>query len=199
MNLFVTGTDTDVGKTVISAWICSKLNTSYLKLIQTGEDSDSSTVRRFAPKCEILNEIYNLSPPLSAYNAAQIEGVHIDTNKFFLDIDKTVIEGAGGVFVPIAENFLMIDAIKRTNSAALVVVRSRLGMINHTLLTVHALKTRQIDVIGIVVVGNVDEEIKTTIERFSVTKVLAVLPETNDLVKLLADTPLPHEILEVLT
>ncbi len=198
MNVFVTGTDTNVGKTIVSAWICSNVKTKYWKLVQTGSDSDSFTVRRFVKNCEIIPSLYTLRTPLSVYDAAKIERIEIDIGKFNTRFDKIVIEGAGGVLVPIAHDFLMIDAIKYTNSAALVVVRSKLGMINHVLLTINALKSRQIRIIGIIVVGSIEKNIKETIESFSGTKILSVLPETDDLEKLFATTPLPNEILEIL-
>lgn len=199
MNLFVTGTDTDAGKTTVSAWICSNIKTKYWKLIQTGNDSDASTVKKFALNTEIISELYRLKAPLSAYDAAKIENISIDTKKFQTDHDKIVIEGAGGLFVPIADHFLMIDAIQRTNSAALLVTRSKLGMINHVLLSVSALKNRDIPMIGIVVCGKIEENIKRTIEHFSQESILAVLPESENLAQLFANTPVPSKILEVLT
>lgn len=198
MNLFVTGTDTDVGKTTVSAWICSKIRTKYWKLIQTGGDSDAGTVKDFAPFTEIIPEIYKLQAPLSAYDAAKLEDALIDVAKFQIHQDKTVIEGAGGVLVPIADNFLIIDAIKQTNSCALVVARAKLGMINHILLTIEALKNRKIPTIGIVVCGNIEESIKKTIERFSGEKIIANLRDCNDLKILFEVTPLPQNILRIL-
>ena len=199
MNLFITGTDTDAGKTTVSAWICSKIRTKYLKLIQTGSDSDSTTVKNFAPNTEILPEIYKLHAPLSAYDAAKLENITIDVEKFRINYDKTVIEGAGGIFVPIASNFLMIDAIERTNSCALVVARAKLGMINHTLLTISALKNRNISIAGIVVCGDLEKNIVDTIEHFSGEKIIANLHHSNgDLKNLFESTPLPQNILGVL-
>ena len=198
MNIFITGTDTDAGKTTVSAWICSKIKTKYWKLIQTGNDSDAATIKNFAPDTEIIPEIYKLNAPLSAYDAAKIENVIIDVEKFQTDQNKIVIEGAGGLFVPIADNFLMIDTIKSTNSTALLVTRSKLGMINHVLLSVFALKNRKIPIIGIIVCGNIEENIKQTIEYFSKEKILAVLPESENPARLFTDTPVPQKILEIL-
>ncbi|MBQ3564756.1 MAG: dethiobiotin synthase [Alphaproteobacteria bacterium] len=198
MNLFITGTDTDAGKTTVSAWICSKIETTYLKLVQTGNDSDSSVVRNFAPHTRILPEIYKLREPLSAYDAARIEGVNIDVKNFKTPHDKIVIEGAGGLCVPIADNFLMIDAIKKMNAGALLVSRSKLGMINHILLSTSALKNKNIPIIGIVISGNVEPQLVDTIEHFSSEKVLTILPESDNLKNLFAKTELPNEIMEVL-
>lgn len=199
MNIFVTGTDTDAGKTTVSAWICSKIRTKYWKLIQTGNDSDSEIIRKFAPNTEIIPEAYKLKAPLSAYDAANIESLIINLDKLNTVEDKVVIEGAGGIFVPISDNFLMIDAIKRTNSKALLVARSKLGIINHILLTIFALKSKNISIIGIIISGNMEENIKRTIEKFSEEKILTILPESsNDFPQLFKTTPLPSEILEVL-
>ncbi|MBR1734796.1 MAG: dethiobiotin synthase [Alphaproteobacteria bacterium] len=199
MNVFVTGTDTDAGKTTVSAWICSKIKTKYWKLIQTGSDSDASSVKNFAPNTEIIPEIYKLKAPLSAYDAAKIENIAIDTEKFRTDNDKIVIEGAGGLFVPIGDSFLMIDAIKSTNSAALLVTRSKLGMINHLLLSISALKNQKIPIVGIIVCGNIEENIKQTIEHFSGEKILTVLHESENLAQLFANTSVPSKISEILS
>ncbi|MBR1943902.1 MAG: dethiobiotin synthase [Alphaproteobacteria bacterium] len=198
MNLFITGTDTDSGKTTVSSWICSHVKTKYWKIIQTGDDSDSNTVKYFAPNTEIIPEIYKLKAPLSAYDASKLENTIINTNKFNISEDKIIIEGAGGIFVPITDNYLMIDAIKNTNSKALIVSRSKLGMINHILLTVFALRAKEIPIIGIVISGNVENNIKQTIELFSKTKVLAILPESNNLIETFNNIKVPQEIMEVL-
>ncbi|MDR3046469.1 MAG: dethiobiotin synthase, partial [Bacteroidales bacterium] len=95
MNIFVTGTDTDVGKTVVSAWICRQVNARYWKPLQTGcaEDSDKQTVKTLSPQTELVSEIYRLKAPLSPYDAAQLEGLEIDINKILETVpDKSVIE-----------------------------------------------------------------------------------------------------------
>lgn len=198
MNLFITGTDTDAGKTTVAAWICSNINTRYWKLIQAGSDSDSGIVKKYAPNTEVIKEVYKLKMPLSAYDASNLENVKIDINRFKVKTNKTVIEGAGGIFVPITDNYLMIDAIKDTNSKALIVCRSKLGMINHILLTVFALKQKGIPIIGIIICGNIEENIKETIEHFSGIKILSVLHESNNLMEIFKNTDIPQEIKEIL-
>ena len=199
MNLFITGTDTDVGKTTVSAWICSKIRTTYWKPIQTGSDADADVIQKFAPQTEILPNAYRLKAPLSAWDAARFEQRTIDVQKLRTDRDKILIEGAGGLLVPIAENFFMRDVIEQTHATALVVARSKLGMINHVLLTIFALHQRKIPVLGIAICGDVERNIRETIEHFSKVHILAVLPETNDLKALFGQTPLPSEILKVLS
>lgn len=217
MNLFITGTDTGAGKTTVAAWVCSRLKTRYWKLIQTGDDSDTAVVQRFAPHTQIVREAYRLHAPLSVFDAAKEDGTTIDTSKLAAEyphftstplgqasaLDKVIIEGAGGVFVPIANEFLMIDAIKQTNSVALIVVRSKLGMINHILLTVSALKNKHIPIVGLVVCGNLRENLKNTIEQFSHETVLAILPTVttpsfDSFSHLFANTPIPEEIQKII-
>ena len=199
MNLFITGTDTDAGKTTVSAWICSKIKTTYWKPIQTGSDADSDVIQKFASQTEILPNAYRLKAPLSAWDAARLEQATIDVRKLQTDRDKILIEGAGGLLVPIAENFFMLDVIEQTHAIALVVARSKLGMINHVLLTIFALHQRNIPILGIVICGNIERNIRETIEHFSRVRILAILPETNDLKALFEQTPLPLEILKVLS
>lgn len=199
MNIFITGTDTDAGKTTAAAWICSKIQTTYRKLIQTGDDSDSTIIRRFAPNTKIIPEVYKLHAPLSAYDAAKKENIIIDPRNFQTDLDKSVIEGSGGVCVPITNNFFMIDAIKATNSKALVVARSKLGMINHILLTISLLKAHLVPILGIIICGDLNKNIRDTIEYFADKKILAILPESSNLSELFLNTPLPEQISEILS
>lgn len=199
MNLFITGTDTDAGKTTVSAWICSKIKTTYWKPIQTGSDADSDVIQKFAPQTKILPNAYRLKAPLSAWDAARLEQKTIDVLKLKTDRDKMLIEGAGGLLVPIAENFFMLDVVEQTHATALVVARSKLGMINHLLLTIFALQQRKIPICGIVICGDIEKNIRETIEYFSKVPIPAVLPETNDLAALFDKTPLPSEILKVLS
>ena len=199
MNVFVTGTDTDAGKTTVAAWLCSRIKTTYWKPIQTGDTSDSDVIRNVAPKTEILPNAYRLKAPLSAWDAARSEDIQIDVQRLEINRNRCVIEGAGGVFVPIAENFFMIDIIEKTRSTALVVARSKLGMINHLLLTIFALRNRKIPILGIVICGNIEQNILKTIEHFSDERILKILPETSDLKSLFETTPLPTEIVSVLS
>ena len=199
MNLFITGTDTDAGKTTVSAWICSKIKTTYWKPIQTGSDADGDVIQKFAPQTEILPNAYRLKAPLSAWDAARLEQATINVRKLQTDRDKMLIEGAGGLLVPIAENFFMLDLIEQTHATALVVARSKLGIINHVLLTIFALHQHNIPVCGIVICGDIEKNIRETIEHFSKQRILAILPETNDLKALFEQTPLPLEILKILS
>ena len=196
MNIFVTGTDTDVGKTIVSSWICLHTKAAYWKPVQTGFDSDKSFVSNISG-VECIEEVYKLKNPLSPYDASRIEGVKIEKSKFFDKIpNKSVIEGAGGVLVPIAHDFLMTDLIKHTNSKVLIVAKSRLGFLNHIFMTVEALRSRDIQILGIIINGETDK--KDTIEMFSKEKVLKILPFSESIEKELINIELPKEIKEVL-
>ncbi len=194
MNVFITGTDTDVGKTVTSAWICKHAEASYYKPIQTGDDSDAATVAHFSPKTNIIPNAYRLKAPLSAYDAARLEGACIDVTKITKQCpaDHTVIEGAGGALVPITNGIMMADLINRLNAKAIIVARSKLGFLNHILLTVEALSARKVSILGIVLNG--ETELIDTIEKFSKCKVLATLRNLEATL----ETPIPNEILSEL-
>lgn len=198
MNLFITGTDTGVGKTTVAAWICSHIQTVYWKFIQTGDDSDTATIQKFAPQTEIVPELYRLKAPLSPYDAAQKEHVSLDTNRLQTSRDGIIIEGAGGVLVPITLNFSMLDAIAAFRAKALVVVRAKCGMINHTLLTLNALKQKNIPVVGLIVCGDLELSLQRTIELLSGKRILQILPESSQLGCLLPTIPVPSEILKIL-
>ncbi|MDR2781252.1 MAG: dethiobiotin synthase [Holosporaceae bacterium] len=196
MNIFVTGTGTDVGKTVVSALLCRHTNASYWKPIQTGNDSDSDIIAKFSPHTKIIPEAYKLNAPLSPYDAARLENIEIDINSFAVNLQNTVIEGAGGALVPIAKNFFMADLIKMCNAKALIVVKSKLGMVNHLLMTIEVLRARKIDIIGIVINGEIENNLECTIKEFSKLKILFVIPQKNNLDDTLRSMVLPSEISE---
>ncbi|MDR2158322.1 MAG: dethiobiotin synthase [Holosporaceae bacterium] len=196
MSIFVTGTDTDIGKTVVSSWLCMHAGVNYWKPIQTGNDSDKNIVKNFSPHTKIIAEAYKLKAPLSPYDAASLENIAINVESFGKRIEKTVMEGAGGALVPIAENFFMADLIKKLKVKTLIVAKSQLGMINHTLMTAEILKNRKVDILGIVINGEIENNIKSTIEKFSHAKILAVIPRSDDLSGTLRRMDLPQEILE---
>ncbi|MDR0581288.1 MAG: dethiobiotin synthase [Holosporaceae bacterium] len=199
MNIFVTGTDTDVGKTIVSAWICMHTRAGYWKPIQTWNDSDKDIIAKLSPSTKIIAEVYKLKAPLSPYDAANIENIAIDTNTFSKkNLENTVIEGAGGALVPIAENFSMTDLIRMCNAMTLIVAKSKLGMINHLLMTMEVLKTRRIDILGIIINGSIEDNLKYTIEEFSKLKILSIIPHDDSVSEVLQNTALPSEISEII-
>ncbi len=161
---FITGIGTDVGKTIVSAIFTEALKADYWKPILAGNldftDTDevkrlvSNKVSRFHP------EIYKFKMPASPHKAAKAEGIEVDPDKF--EIPETsnslIIEGAGGLMVPLSDDFLMIDLIKRLEVEVILVSMNYLGSINHTLLAVEALRSRNIRIKGIVFNGNRDDD-----------------------------------------
>jgi len=179
--LFVTGTDTEIGKTVVSSILSKGMNASYWKIIQTGDDSDKSFVKQVTkmPDEKFIQEAYCLKLPLSPYAAAMDENISIDINKiknkFDLIKDNCLVaEGAGGVMVPVKKDFFMSDLISFLGLSAVVVARSGLGTINHTLLTIEHLKNKNIDIACIILNGEINESNKKIIEEISGIKTVSL-------------------------
>jgi len=162
MNYFVTAIGTDSGKTLVSAILCEALDSDYWKPIQAGLPKDSAVVKSLVsnPEIKIHNEAYLLSTPASPHAAAKREGVQIDLNNLkALPTDKPlIIEGAGGCLVPINDHDYVIDIAKNIDAEVILVSNLYLGSINHTLLTAHLLKNRNIPVKGIIFNGPPNEE-----------------------------------------
>ena len=165
MRLFVTGIGTEVGKTVISAILTEALEADYWKPVQAGDlgYSDTHKVKNLVSNSKSVfhSEIYALHHPMSPHAAAERDGVEISLNDF--QIPKTdnhlVIEGAGGLMVPLNRNDCIIDLIKVLGVEVVLVSRNYLGSINHTLLSVEALKSRGIAIKGIIF--NDEENVET--------------------------------------
>lgn len=155
----VTGIGTDVGKTVVSAIIAQALEADYWKPIQSGEleNSDSHKIERLTnDNVHILSERYRLTEPLSPHASAAIDGVYLQLSE--LTLPKTnrnmLVEGAGGLMVPINDTDLLIDAFKKWDLPVIIVSRHYVGSINHTILTIEALQNRGITIKGLVFVGD---------------------------------------------
>ena len=159
MKIFITGISTDVGKTIASAIVTQALEADYWKPIQAGDldNSDSHKILKLISntKSTVHENSYQLNTPASPHFAAKMDGITIDINKII--VPKTnnhlVIEGAGGIFVPLNDNNLIIDLIQK-DYKVIVVSRHYLGSINHTLLTIEALQNREIKVAGIIFSGD---------------------------------------------
>ncbi len=202
--VFVTGTDTGIGKTVVAATLVSAFRrdraVGYWKPIQTGIESDDDTaeVAKLA-NCaaeEICEEGIRLERPLSPHLSARLAGRQIRVAdlvemKTRLALDRFwVIEGAGGLLVPLNDQEMMADLIRVIGLPVVVAARSGLGTINHTLLTVEALRRRDIDVAGVVAVGEPNPENRQAIETYGQVRVLAEAPKLSsidpDTIELLA-------------
>ena len=195
---FISGTDTNVGKTIVSAVLATKLEAHYFKPIQCGLNKmnlkDSEVVKSLYNKAKILNELYFLKKPLSPFVAAKQEKKKIDVNKILqfvknLKTKKLVIEGAGGLNVPINSNYLMSDLCQKLNTPLILVSRTKLGTINHTLMSLEVIKKKKINLLGIIFFGKKELETMETIKFFGKKilkkniKILGRLPVAKELSK----------------
>ncbi len=207
MNIFITGTDTDVGKTVVTAGIaavmqCLGYTVGVYKPVQSGaEEKDNVLV---SPDLEFVKSIdsniittvsYNLTDPVVPSLAATLDGINIDINKIKHDYellksncDFVIVEGAGGILVPFSDNLFMKDLPKILDLSVLIVARPSLGTINHTLLTIEAIKSRGLKLLGVVISGyptdTEDIAIKTApeiIAKISGEKIIGVLPRIDEI------------------
>lgn len=193
MNIFVTGTDTNVGKTLISTWLAIHTGFSYFKPIQTGNEMDSETVRQISHNTKIYSEIYTLKTPASPHLAAEIEGRYINMSRISLPSNNNcIVEGAGGLIVPINNKHFMVDLIKYLQIPVLLVTRSSIGTINHTLLSIEALRARHINVLGIIMNGDYNSDNRRAIEFYGQVPVLAEIPTLSSMShEILKAIPLP--------
>jgi dethiobiotin synthetase len=179
-SVFITATGTDVGKTTISKWLCYHLGYTYFKPIQTGKEVDRETVETFTKK-KALDSIYQLNAPLSPNQAALLEGVTLDLSAIRCpENNNLLVEGAGGVMVPINESCFMIDLIKKFELPVILVSSSNLGTLNHTLLTLAALRSYEIEILGIILNGPKNERNKIDLETFGKVRVLDELEFMDD-------------------
>jgi dethiobiotin synthetase len=187
MRLIVAGTDTDVGKTVVSALLVQGLAANYWKPVQSGltDGSDSQWVqeRLSLPPGRILKESYRLQAPVSPHWAAEQEQVLIDPQRLSLPAGNgpLVVETAGGVMTPLGRDWLQIDQIRRWGLPLVLVTRSGLGTLNHTLLTLEALRHRSIAVLGLVLNGPLHPDNPRTLAEIGGIPVLAQLPRLEPL------------------
>lgn len=175
---FITGTDTDCGKTIAAVWLALQLDGVYWKPIQSGlEQRDVDTFKALTgfDDTRILHSIHELTQPLSPHEAAKRDGVRIDLEGFALpETDRQlVIEGAGGLMVPLNDKHLVIDLIKHLNCPAILVCRSTLGTINHTLLSLEALRARSIPVAGLIINGPKSPHNRQALEEYGRVPVIA--------------------------
>jgi dethiobiotin synthetase len=193
--LIVTGTDTGIGKTMVAAMLTLALDALYWKPIQSGtaDGTDTMCVASLTglPPDRFLPEAYVLREPLSPHRAAEIDGIVLRAEA--LDIPAgiprgrtLIIEGAGGVLVPVTRDMLQAALFARWNAPAILVARTALGTINHTLMTLETLRARAIRVQGVVFVGDAMPDTEATIVGFGKVKRLGRLP--------FLDTPSPESL-----
>lgn len=178
----VTGTDTDVGKTVFAGALAGALGAYYWKPVQAGlePEGDSDRVARFSglPASRILPEAYRLTTPCSPHRAAEIDGAMIDATRLVLPPVEgpLVVEGAGGVLVPLTRSLVYADLFSRWACPVILVARTGLGTINHSLLSIEALRSRRVPIHGIAFVGDANEDSEATICAMGQVRRLGRLP-----------------------
>jgi len=182
--LVITGTDTGVGKTVFSAGLTLALQACYWKPVQAGldEETDRETVARLTG-CPTLPEAYRLRSPASPHLAAALDGVEIAPIPLPDLPGPLVIEGAGGALVPLAGYRLYADQMADWQAPVIVVARTRLGTINHSLLTIEALRSRRVPVLGVAFVGAEVRDSQDTICRLADLPSLGRLPPLTELTR----------------
>jgi len=182
LKFVICGTDTDIGKTLISSFFVRGLQSFYWKPIQSGieNETDSQSILRLSgvKKEKILKEAYIFKNPVSPHWAAELDEKIIDIN--LLDLPSIngslVVETAGGLMVPITRDFLQIDQIKKWDLPVIIVSRSSLGTLNHTLLSIEALNKRNIKILGLVINGEKHLDNPKTLEEFSKLPIIAEFP-----------------------
>jgi dethiobiotin synthetase len=185
--IVVAGTDTDIGKTVFSAALVQALDGYYWKPVQSGlaGETDSETVARLSglPASRILPEAYRLNTPASPHFAAERDGVEIDVSCLRPQDypEPLVVELAGGLDVPITRKLLQIDMIAAWKIPVILCSSTRLGTINHSLLSIEALKRRAIPILGIAFIGEDVPDTETVIPAFGGVRRLGRLPLISDL------------------
>lgn len=185
----VTGTDTGIGKTIVCAMLVQALNAAYFKPVQAGldEPTDTDTVQMLSglPSNRFLNETYRLKEPASPHLSAAMEGIEIETDRLQLPDSEfpLIVEGAGGVMVPLTSEILFLDIFARWRLPTIVVARTSLGTINHTLLSVRALRDRGVLVHGVIFVGDAHQENERIIPHLGNVRHLGRVPFLDPLDK----------------
>ncbi|MEG3160471.1 dethiobiotin synthase [Sphingomonas sp. LB2R24] len=186
MTIVVTGTDTDIGKTVFAAGLTAALGARYWKPVQAGlaDGSDAASVVTLGvPADHVLPEAYRLTTPCSPHLAAEIDGVTIDPDRLALpEVDAPlVVEGAGGVMVPVTRDLIFADLFARWGKPVVLVARTGLGTINHSLLSIEALRSRGVPILGIAFIGDTVEDSEATIAALGKVRRLGRLPRLGPL------------------
>ncbi|MFU8813420.1 MAG: dethiobiotin synthase [Balneolaceae bacterium] len=185
--LFVTGTDTGIGKTVVSAMLTIGLKAGYWKPVQSGlePETDTQFVRRATglPDTHFYDEAYRLTEPMSPHASAAIDGVEIEMEHITLPYyqqNHLIVEGAGGLLVPINGKQMIIDLIRYLKLPVLLVARSSLGTLNHTFLSLEALRRRNIPVWGVILSGEKHPSNEEAIRAYGKVKHLYHLPVLDE-------------------
>lgn len=187
--IFVTGIGTDVGKTVVSSVLVEALNADYWKPIQTGSffSTDTTKLQKWVSNSEskFHPEGYLLKQYMSPHAAAELEGIEIDIDSICLPETKNtlIIEGAGGLMVPLNRKHFMIDLITKFDAEVVLVIQNYLGSINHSILSIDALKNKGTNILGIVFNGPPHELSKDIIMDYCGLKLLGRINKESEINK----------------
>ena len=180
MRIFVTSIDTNVGKTVCSSILCAGLGYDYWKPVQCGDldFSDSMKVKSYSPLTKVHAERFKLNAPMSPHEAAKLENMDISINDFKLPkSEEIIIEGAGGVMVPLNyKGNMIVELASMFKAKVIIVFKNYLGSINHTLLTIDKVKSVGLDVLGLLVVGDEVTSSERIIEDATQMNIIARIP-----------------------
>ena len=180
MRIFVTSIDTNVGKTVCSSILCAGLGYDYWKPVQCGDldFSDSMKVKSYSPLTKVHAESFQLNAPISPHEAAKLENMDISINDFKLPkSEEIIIEGAGGVMVPLNyKGNMIVELASMFKAKVIIVFKNYLGSINHTLLTIDKVKSVGLDILGLLVVGDEVTSSERIIEDATQMNIIARIP-----------------------
>ena len=188
-NYFITGIGTNVGKTIASAILTEALQADYWKPIQTGsfEDNDKNTIKNLISNSKTVfhNETYNFKEPVSPHLAAALENkkINIETIGLPETENSLIIEGAGGILVPLNENNFVIDIARNLEAPIILVCLNYLGCINHSLLSIDYLLKNDFEIKGLILNGNFDKAVKSAIINYSEIPVIAEISEMKEITK----------------
>ncbi len=192
-SFFITGTNTGVGKTLVSALLLAGAHAhgvplNYFKPLQTGEESDCDMVKALSgvPEENIIRPVYALKLPAAVYRAAQAENTQVDLSRIEQHwqthcTQATVIEGAGGLLHPITEKYFIRDVIQALKVPLLIVASTQLGTMNHTLLTLEAALMKNIPVKGVILSGHADPGLMTSLQQFTPVPIVAEIPFISEI------------------
>ena len=189
--IIVSGTDTDIGKTIFAAGLTQLLDGYYLKPVQSGleGETDTAVVQRLTqlPPERLLPEVYRLSLSASPHLSAEGDGLRLDPDYLYTRILEyshgveapLIIEGAGGLMVPLTRSILYIDVFARLQVPVVLCARTGLGTLNHTLLSIEALKHRGIPLLGLALIGDKHEDNERTLVEMGGVPLLGRLPRLD--------------------
>lgn len=188
---WIVGTDTEIGKTIVSALFVTGLNASYWKPIQSGiiDGTDAQTVKLITdiPDNRIIPEVYKLNQPLSPHLSARLDDTEINLDQFYmpdstlLPNNKIVIEAAGGLYVPLNDGKFMIDLVQKLALPAVLVCRSALGTINHSLMSIEILRKYDVPIAGFITNGIKNTENEKAITKYGKINYLGHISRLNEI------------------